>query len=124
MQTSEKRLEEQIHEISQLARENKEVDAAALMLRALETHERNMLPASQKRFGYFVSIGFPPLGLLFALKFWFSGTDDGEQAAIACIILTVVSLVLLWVTLSSIFSGGTAEQLQQINPQDVLELTQ
>ncbi|MBP9686283.1 MAG: hypothetical protein KBD66_00605 [Candidatus Doudnabacteria bacterium] len=126
MPGSDKRLEQQITEIAQLAKENKEVDAAALMLQALQTHERNLLPASQKRLAYVVSLAAPPFGLLFAAKFWFSGADDSEQVAYTCIALTVVALVLVWLFAQSLVSGSGVDraQLEQLTPQDVLQVVQ
>ncbi len=126
MLETDHKLEQQISEIAQLAKENKEVDAAALMLQALQTHERNLLPASQKRLAYAVSLVAPPFGLLFAVKFWFSGADDGEHAAYACIALTVVALVLLWLFAQSLLSssGVNPAQLEQLTPQDVLQVVQ
>lgn len=122
----DKKLEQQIGDIAQLAKENKQIDAAALMMQALQTHERNLLPASQKRLAYFVSLAAPPFGLLFAIKFWFSGTDDGEHAAYACIILTVVALLLVWIFAKSLITGSGVDpaQLQQLTPQDVLQVVQ
>lgn len=122
----DKKLEQQIGDIAQLAKENKQIDAAALMIQALQTHERNTLPASQKRLAYIVSLTAPPFGLLFAIKFWFSGADDGEHAAYACIILTVVALVLVWLFAQSLVSGSGVDptQLQQLTPKDVLQIVQ
>lgn len=126
MQTSEHKLEQQVEEIAQLAKENKNIDAAALMMSVLDSHQRNLLPVSQKRLGYFVSLAAPPLGLLFALKFYYSDYDDARHAAYTCVVLTVVSLLLFWLFVKVLFSGSTVtpEQIEQIKPSDIMQLTQ
>ncbi|MBL8031487.1 MAG: hypothetical protein JNK33_04145, partial [Candidatus Doudnabacteria bacterium] len=75
---TEKKLADQVQVISELAKENKNIDAAALMLNALQTSEKNVVSSRAKRWAYIVSIGAPPLGLLFAIRYYFSGEDDAK----------------------------------------------
>ncbi len=126
MQTSEHKLEEQVSEIAKLAKENKSVDVAALMASALQNHRSNLVPTNQKRLAFLVALGAPPFGLIFAIKFYFSDYDDGRHAAYMCMALTVVSLVLISLFSKSLFSTAhvTPEQIEQIKPSDVFQLTQ
>jgi hypothetical protein len=125
MQTSEKKLADQVSEIHQLAKENKNIDVAALMLNALESHTSNLVPAKQKRLAYLVSIGVPPFGLLFALKFFFSDYDDARQTAYTCIALTMVCIGVVYFFSKSLLStaGVTPQQIEQIKPGDIYQLS-
>lgn len=125
MQNSEQKLAEQIGDIAKLAKENKGLDISALMANVLENHKRNLIPSSQKRWAYLVSIGVPPFGLVFALKFYFSDADDGHESAYVCIVLTIISIALVYWFSTSLFSAAhvSPAQIEQINPQDILELT-
>ncbi len=126
MQTSERKLEDQVSEIAQLAKENKNVDVAALMANVLQNHQSNLVPTNQKRLAFAIALGAPPFGLIFAIKFYFSDYDDGHHAAYMCIILTVVSLVLISLFTKSLFSTAhvTPQQIEQIKPSDILQLSQ
>lgn len=126
MQTTKHGLEQQVSEIAELAKENKNVDVAALMASALQNHRSNLVPVNQKRLAFLVAIGAPPFGLLFALKFYFSDYDDGRHAAYMCIVLTVVSLILVTLFSKSLFSTASVipEQVEQIKPSDVFQLMQ
>ncbi len=126
MQNAEQKLAEQIGEIAKLAKDNKGVDVSALMANVLENHQKNLIPSSRKRWAYLVSIGAPPFGLIFALKFYFSDADDGRESAYACIVLTIISLVLVYWFTTSLFSAThvTPQQIEQIKPKDIFELTQ
>jgi hypothetical protein len=126
MPTSEHKLEQQVSEIAELAKENKQVDVAALMLNALQNHTSNLVPSNQKRSAYFVSIGLPPFGLLYAAKFYFSDYDDGQETAYVCMTLTVVTLGLVFLFGKIFFasSGVSVQQIEQIKPSDVMQLTQ
>jgi hypothetical protein len=119
------KLEQQINEIAALGKENKNVDVAALMTQALQSQERNAVSPRAKRWAYLISIGAPPFGLLFALKYYMSAEDDARQVGHMCVILTLVSVAGVWFFTNMILSGSGAsiEQVQQIKPEDVLELT-
>ena len=122
----EKKLEKQIEQFQELAKENKNIDIGALMLNALEHRNQNLVSAKWKRWAYIISISLPPLGLLFAAKYYFSSEDDAKQVANICVLLTVVS-VLLFVLLGKIIfssAGVSLDQIQQIKPQDMQQLLQ
>jgi hypothetical protein len=123
---TEKKLESQVQAISELAKENKNVDAAALMLNALQVSEKNMVSARAKKWAYIVSIGAPPLGLLFALRYYFGTKDDAKQVALTCVALTVVAVGLLFLFTKMFLasSGVSLEEIEGIHPADVIELTQ
>ena len=122
----EDKLSKELEAYRQLAKEDKNIDVAGLMIQAISKQEANMLPEKLKRWGFLVSLAVPPFGLLFAAKFYTSGKDDGKQAAWICIALTALSVFVAWlffkVLLSS--SGVSVNQLQQIKPQDIQNLVE
>ncbi len=122
----EEKLTEEIKKIHELAKENKKIDVASLMINALQKHQANLLPVNEKRWAYFISLGVPPLGLMFALKFYLSDKDDAKDAAMMCVFLTAVS-ILFAILFFKVFAGSTGTDLnkiQQIKPQDIQELVQ
>ncbi len=122
----EKGLEKKLEEFQLYARENKKVDLATLAIKALESQTKSLVSGKQKKWAYLVSVGLPPLGLLFALKFYFydQGKDDAKRVALICLILTGASLILFWLTAQLLFSsaGLDMNQIQQINPKDIQDL--
>jgi hypothetical protein len=95
-------------------------------MNALQQQETNKLSDKQKRWAYLISLGAPPFGLIFAVKFYLSGKEDGEQAAWICGALTAVS-ILLFVLLGKVIlssSGTSLKQIEQIKPADIQQLTQ
>lgn len=122
----ETKLEQTIEEYKKLGEQNKNVDVAALMLNALKTEKENLVSPKMRKWAYLVSIGAPPLGLLFALKLYFSSEDDAKHVANVCIILTVISVLLFWLSAKIFFSssGTSLQQIQQIKPADIYQLGQ
>jgi hypothetical protein len=120
------KLEEQFETFAKLAKADKNIDVASLMTNALQSHHENSVPASKKRWAYIVSLTAPPLGLFFALKYWFSDQDDGHDVALICIVLTTVSVVSSVLILKIILSGSGAslEQIQTISPKDIQQLVE
>ena len=114
---------EQYHE---LAKQDKKVDVASLMINALQKQDTNTIPFNQKRWAYLISLSLPPFGLLFSLKFYFSGKDDGEHAAWVCGVLTAVSIFMYVLFAKILFSasGASLNQIQQIKPSDIQQLYQ
>lgn len=112
---SDQDLAKQLQAYKEVAATNKNVDITALMLNALEKEQANKLPAKQKRIAYFVSLAFPPFGLIYAIKFYFSGAEDGKKAALYCALLTIFVIVITTIFLNVIVSssGTSVEQLQQ-----------
>ena len=123
---NEEKLAKELETYKELAKQDKKIDVASLMITALEKQQSNNLSDKEKRWAYLISLVAPPFGLLFAVKFYFSGKDDGEQAAWICGILTAVSILLavLFVKVLSTSSGLNINQIQQIKPSDIHDLTQ
>ncbi len=119
-------LEQKVSQYAELAKENKNVDVATLMLNALQTEDQNLLSAKSKRWGYLISISAPPLGLGFAIYFLLSDKSDAKKAALICTILTAVSLIIFFITMKLFFStaGVSVQQIQQIKPSDIYQITQ
>lgn len=117
----DKKIEEEIKTYGDLAKENPNVDVASLMLNALNKPGKNSVSSKSKKWAYLISIGAPPFGLLFSLKYYFSNEDDAKQVANMCVVLTLVALGGLWLTSKVIFSGtgASVEQIHQIKPQDI-----
>jgi hypothetical protein len=113
------KLHEQFKIYQEMAKQDKSIDVAGLMMQALDTKDKNYIPAGKKRLAYLVSIGFPPFGLIFALQFWFSDKEDGPQTAVICVVMTAAAAILLVVMTGALFSGSgvTPDQLEQINPE-------
>lgn len=120
------KLAQQIESFREMAKQNKKIDLAELAINALQQQEANMLTPKQKKWAYLVSVGLPPFGLIFAFKFYYSGKDDGEQAAWICAVLTAVSiLTFALITRIILSSAGTSlNQIQQIKPSDIQQFTQ
>ena len=120
------KLEKQVSEYAALAKENPNIDAASLMINAMSQQGHSVSPRA-KHWAYLISIGMPPLGLLFALKYYvFSDEDDAKTVALICIALTVVSVAFFWLIGSMMLSGsGTSlQQIQQINPKMIQQTLQ
>ncbi|HTL39791.1 MAG TPA: hypothetical protein VL306_03190 [Methylomirabilota bacterium] len=124
---NEEKISQELQTLQQLAQQDKKIDVASLLLDALQKQQQNLLSDKEKRWGYLISIGVPPFGLLFALKFYFSGKEDGKQAAYLCIALTVFSIVLFWFFVKVIFSssGTSVDQIyNNTNINDIKSLYQ
>ena len=113
----DKKLEQQFAQFTELAKENKNIDVSALMLNALEQEQQNRLSKKWKRWAYIISFGFPPFGLLFALKFWFSDKSDGKRAAIICIVITAFTILAAYLFFSILLSSAGINNIQQIQDQ-------
>ncbi len=113
---TDKKLESKLEQYREIAKQTGgKVDVTALMLDALEKSQTNLTSSRQKHWAYLVSLGLPPLGLIFSLAFWFNGKDDGKRQAIICAVLTAISIALVWLTIQYMFSsaGVNYNQLQQ-----------
>lgn len=121
---SDEKLESLVNEYADLAKNDK-IDTTALLMNALEQEDQNKLSTKTKRWAYLISLGVPPLGYAFALYFYFSDKSDGKSTAIACAILTTLSGIITIVLFKSALTGFgvTSQQLEQIKPQDVYDLT-
>lgn len=128
MSSAEEKLAEELKAYQNAAKGENKVDLSALMISALERSEQNRLSPSQKRWAYLVSLGMPPLGLLFALKFFLADKDkeDANSAGWVCVILTAFAIIMMVVFMKAFFStaGTSVQQIEQINPQQVNQLLQ
>jgi hypothetical protein len=119
-------LAKQLEQLRAEAAGDKKVDISTLMLNALEKERENRLPTRQKNMAYFISITFPPFGLIYAIKFYFSGASDGKRTALYCVLLTIFVIVLTTFVFNIILSssGTSLEQIQKIKPSDIQGLLQ
>lgn len=122
---SEQKLEELVNEYATLAKDDN-IDTSALLMSALEQEDQNRISPKMKRWAYLISIGIPPLGLLFAAMFYFGDKSDGKSTAIVCVVLTAISCLVTFVIFKSVLSGSgsSVQQIQQIKPADIYELSQ
>lgn len=123
---TEDKLAKELEAYRELAKQDKKVDVASLMIKALEKHEENLLSVKQKRWAFLVSLILPPFGLIFAVKFYLSGKDDGEQAAWVCGLLTAVGILVIVLSVKAILlgTGSNLNQIQRIKPSDIQQFTQ
>ena len=120
----DKKIEERISQFQALGKEDKNIDVAKLMMYSLE-QKGNVMSAKKKRWAYIVSLSLPPVGFLLALKYYFDDEDDARHVAKICIAITLVSLILVWISIKMLSSGpaGTdLNQIREINLKDVQEL--
>ena len=123
---NEEKLAKEFEAYKELAKQDKKVDVASLMINALQKQQTNLLTVKEKRWAYLISLGLPPFGLLFAIKFYYSGKDDGEEAAWICGLLTAFSIFffVLFAKLLFTSSGLTVDQVKNINIEDAKSLYQ
>ena len=110
---AEKEAAKKIELYHELAKEDRHIDAAALMINALEQAQQEEVAAKKKRWAYLVSVSLPPFGLFYAARYFFSGKSDGKRVALICVILTVISLLAAWL-IGKMFLESAGMQLQQI----------
>lgn len=123
---SDKQLEQLAAEYADLAK-NKNIDAAALMINALQQQDSNKLSPKARRWAYLISLGVPPLGYILALYYFFGKEEsDAKTTAYWCVALTTISLVgsIVFFNLILSSSGTSLQQIRDIKPADVMELTQ
>jgi hypothetical protein len=114
-------LAKKVEEYTKVAKQHPNVDIGMLMMNALATEKQNTVPSKSKRWAYLVSIGVPPFGFIFALKYFWSDLDDAKEVAWTCVVLTVIATAAFWIggklMLSS--SGTSIQQIEQIKPSDI-----
>ena len=119
---NEDQLAKQIKQFQELAKQNKNVDVAALAISALHSHQANVLTSKEKRWAYIIALSAPPFGLFYAAKFYFSEKDDGVDAAFMCVILTFLSIILFVLLIK--FSGSSNNGITLPKPSDLQNITQ
>ncbi|MEK9181159.1 MAG: hypothetical protein AAB871_02910 [Patescibacteria group bacterium] len=122
----DKKIEKQFEAYKNLAKENKRMDVAALMVDALWSENKNSVSPRLKKWAYLISVIAPPFGLLFALKFYFDDKADAKIVANICVILTIITFVFYLILFNMLLSGSGAslDQIRQIKPEDIRELYQ
>ena len=123
MADREQDLSEKIEQIRKVAKANPGVDEAALASALLQEHSKGGLPGKEVARAYVVSLLAPPFGLYYVFKYWLRSESDARKTAIVCLIMTTVSLAVLWFLGSVIFSSPQIQSIQNLNPQDVRQLT-
>ncbi len=121
------KLEEQVKTYVELAKKDKKIDIASLMMTAMDDAKHNHLPVKEKRWAFIISLSIPFIGFYYAFKYFNSNADDANETALACGILACVCLISFWMvqgTLGSSLSGGQLQGVQDLKPSDVYELTQ
>lgn len=123
---SEQELEKEIKTYQEIAKVEPGVDVSMLMMNALKKENESISEGKSYKWAYTISLGLPPFGLLFAIKYLLSGDSQDRTAAYVCILLTIVSIVLTLVFGKLIFSGSGAsvDKIQQIKLQDIQQLSQ
>jgi len=122
----EKKLEKELRTYQEIGEKNPDVNVEMLMMNAIANRKQGQISPRQKRWAYLISIGLPPFGLFFALKYFFGSEDDARQTAWTCVILTVIAIASIWLMGKILFAGAgdSLNQLQQLSPSDIRELTQ
>lgn len=121
----EEKLAEEIARIQKLAAENPGVDANLLIERLLAREQQSSLPAKETTKAYMLSLLVPPLGIYYAFKFFFRPEPVARRAAWICLILTALSLFILWALGNTLFSAAPQlQQIQNLTPQQIQDLTQ
>lgn len=125
---AEEEVQRKMQDYQELAKTNKDIDMAALMINALEQARRDEVDEKRKKRAYLVSVMVPPFGLLYAVRYYFSDKADGKHVAKVCVLLTVIALLIAWAVGKAMFAGvggGDAlQQAQNINPEDIKRLLQ
>lgn len=116
-------LNQQIEALQELKKQNPDVDVDALMLSALHQHSTLTEKPKSYKWAYLISLGVPPFGFFFAIKFFMSGEQKDRDAAFVCLILTGISIIL-FVSIAKMFAGSGVSSINQLTPADVQNLTQ
>lgn len=120
------KISNRIKELQELAKKNKKIDLATLAINELQNEAHHGVDTKKRRVAFLVSLGFPPFGLIYALKYFFSQEEDGKETAMICVILTLLSIIMAVAFFKMIGSGTGANlnQIQQIKPQDIRSLVE
>lgn len=126
----EEQFAKRLADIRELGKEDKNIDVAGLAMAALAEADLNQTDPRRRKWAYLISVGAPPLGLLFAVWYAFSGKADGKRVALLCVIFTGLSLgiavllgSLVWSSLGSTMHTNGFETLN-LNVDDIKSLYQ
>jgi len=114
----EQQTAEKIKMYRELAEKDKNVDLAALTLKALQESQRDEIAPGKKRLAYIISAGFPPFGLFFAWHYYRSAKAGGRHVAKVCLVLTGISIAASWL-ISAIILASFAPQIEQLQSANV-----
>jgi hypothetical protein len=121
----EQNLEQKVAAYAALAKDNKNVDVGALLASAMEQERLDRVDAKKRSRAYLISALLPPFGLLYAVRYYFSGKTDGKRIASMCVVLTVLALAVGWLIGGAMFGNtptGSLEQMKTMNLEDVRSL--
>lgn len=125
MTDREDKIIKEIAEIEKLAKENKGIDANALIRNVLERNrEQTKIPQGQKIRAYLVSVFLPPFGLYYVFKYFGSTEPGGKRLAVICLVLTTVSMLITFSLAGSIFASLGGEDFQNFSPSQYQDLIQ
>jgi len=122
---NEEKLAAEIQRISDLHKENKDIDTTALIANVLAQNREENIPAGQKTRAYLVSLLFPPFGLYYFVKFIIQDNAQAKKLAWTALALTVIAIAAVWWLTSAILSASPElQQIQNIDLKQLQELTQ
>ena len=121
---SEQKLQEKFEQYKELAKTNKDIDVAGLMIKDLEEFQSNYTPINKKRWAFALSLMVPLIGFYFSVKHFSAKSEDSQEIGLFCGILACVNLIVYYFIFSSITSGVTTQQLLELRPSDVIDLIQ
>ncbi|HTK60198.1 MAG TPA: DMT family transporter [Candidatus Baltobacteraceae bacterium] len=111
----EKKIGQRVEQYRELGKEDANVDVGALALFELQQAQRQEeVSAKRRRWAYLLAAGLPPIGLIFAAWYYFSGKPGGKKAALICVIITVVTIAISWLLLRQMMSSLDTTQMEQI----------
>ena len=123
MSNREEDLAGQIARIQEMAKDNPEIDAPALIKNLMEGEsQKNLIPARMKTRAYLISLLAPPFGLYYVVKFFLQAESDARKQAWICLALTGAGLLILQLLGNILFSSPELQEIQNINLKDIQEL--
>ena len=123
MSNREEDLAGQIARIQEMAKDNPEIDAPALIKNLMEGEsQKSLIPAKMKTRAYLISLLAPPFGLYYVVKFFLQAESDARKQAWICLALTGAGLLILQLLGNILFSSPELQEIQNINLKDIQEL--
>lgn len=121
--SSEQEVVKKIEQYQELAKTDKNVDVATLALNELERANQAQAAGKRRWLAYFIAVGFPPFGLIFSVYYFFRNRPGDRRAALWCVILTVLALLLVWWSMRLLISSFVppGSNLSNIKPEDLLK---
>ena len=119
-------LEKKVAIYQEVLKNQPNVDMGMLMINALQNDDKNRVSGKWKKWSYLISISTPPLGLLLALKFFFSDESDATDVAWMCVTLTAIASLIFIVGAKLLFSssGANVSQIETITPKMIQQTLQ